>query len=72
DYGTDRMHGCALLPTRYDQVVVALGGYGETVERPDQIQGSIERGLAAVKAGKPACINIMAESNASPVIRRPA
>lgn len=70
DYGTDRMHGCALLPTRYDQVVVALGGYGETVERPDQIQGAIERGLAAVQAGKPACINIMAESNASPVIRK--
>ncbi|MEQ1727462.1 MAG: hypothetical protein ABL982_03700, partial [Vicinamibacterales bacterium] len=25
DYGADRMHGCALLPARYDMVVSALG-----------------------------------------------
>ena len=33
DYGADRMHGCELLPARYDQVVAALGGHGEHVER---------------------------------------
>ena len=33
DYGADRMHGCELLPARYDQVVSALGGHGELVER---------------------------------------
>ena len=72
DYGADRMHGCALLPTRYDQVVVALGGHGEMVEKPGEIAGAVERGLAAVAAGKPACINIMAESIPAPVIRKPA
>ncbi len=29
DYGANRMHGCELLPSRYDQVVAALGGHGE-------------------------------------------
>ena len=33
DYGANRMHGCELLPARYDQVVAALGGHGEHVER---------------------------------------
>ena len=28
-YGRDRAHGCELLPTRYDRVVQAFGGYGE-------------------------------------------
>jgi acetolactate synthase-1/2/3 large subunit len=72
DYGADRMHGCALLPTRYDQVVVAMGGHGETVDNPAEMAGAVERGLAAVAAGKPACINIMAESIPAPVIKKPA
>ena len=33
DYGANRMHGCELLPARYDQVVAALGGHGEFVEQ---------------------------------------
>lgn len=69
DYGADRMHGCDLLPTRYDQVVVALGGHGELVERIDQLIPAVERALAAAAAGKPACVNIMAESIASPILR---
>ena len=32
DYGANRMHGCELLPARYDQVVAALGGHGEHVD----------------------------------------
>ncbi len=65
DYGRERMHGCALLPTRYDQVVTALGGHGELVERAEQLPAAIERALAS---GKPACINVMIESIASPVM----
>ena len=68
DYGADRMHGCDLLPTRYDQVVVALGGHGELVERIDQLVPAVERALAAATNGKPACVNIMIESIAAPVI----
>ena len=33
EYGANRMHGCELLPARYDLVVAALGGHGEHVER---------------------------------------
>jgi len=69
DYGENRMHGCDLLPTRYDQVVAALGGHGELVERIEDLLPAVERALAAAAAGKPACVNIMAESIASPVIR---
>jgi acetolactate synthase-1/2/3 large subunit len=66
DYGANRMHGCQLLPARYDLVVAALGGHGEHVERADGLPGAIERALAS---GKPACINVMIESIPSPVVR---
>ena len=57
-----------LLPARYDQVVAVLGGHGEFVERAADLAGAIERSLAS---GKPACVNVMIESIAAPVIRRP-
>lgn len=66
DYGANRMHGCELLPSRYDQVVTALGGHGEHVERAADLPGAIERALAS---GRPACVNVMIESTAAPVIR---
>jgi acetolactate synthase-1/2/3 large subunit len=66
DYGQNRMHGCDLLPARYDQVVRAFGGHGEHVERAADLPAAIERALAS---GKPACINVMVESIAAPVIR---
>ena len=66
DYGANRMHGCELLPARYDQVVAALGGHGEHVERVVDLPGAIERALGS---GKPSCINVMIESIAAPAIR---
>src|SRR3954447_15998100 len=66
EYGRERMHGCELLPARYDLVVAALGGHGEFVEKPADLPGAIERSL---ESGRPACINIMTESIAAPVIR---
>ncbi|HKA80917.1 MAG TPA: thiamine pyrophosphate-binding protein [Xanthobacteraceae bacterium] len=68
EYGRDRMHGCELLPARYDQVVAALGGHGEFVDNAADLPSAIERSLAS---GKPACINIMVESTAAPVVRQP-
>ena len=44
--------------TRYDQVVEALGGHGELVERPDQLRPALERALAS---GKPACVNVLTD-----------
>src|SRR5215470_15930212 len=67
DYGKERMHDCDLLPARYDQVAAALGGYGKFVECAAELPGAIERALSC---GKPACINVMIESIAAPVIRR--
>ena len=66
EYGRERMHGCDLTPARYDLAVAALGGHGELVERAEDLPGAIERSLAS---GKPACINVMIESIAAPVIR---
>jgi acetolactate synthase-1/2/3 large subunit len=66
EYGRDRMHGCDLTSARYDLVVAALGGHGEFVEKAVDLPGAIDRALAS---GKPACINIMIESTAAPVIR---
>jgi acetolactate synthase-1/2/3 large subunit len=66
-YGEARAHGCELLPSRYDKVVEALGGHGEFVERNDDLAPALERALAS---GKPACVNVMIERVAAPVIRR--
>ena len=66
EYGRQRMHGCSLLPTRYDQVVAALGGYGEMVDKAEKLPGAIERAIAS---GKPACVNVMIESIAAPIYK---
>ncbi len=68
NYGTNRMHGCELLPVRYDQVVAALGGHGEYVESAAELPTAIDRALAS---SKPACVNIMIESTAAPALRLP-
>ena len=47
--------------TRYDKVVESLGGYGELVERPEQIRPALER---AFKSGVPACINVICDPDA--------
>jgi acetolactate synthase-1/2/3 large subunit len=47
--------------TRYDQLVAALGGYGELVERPSEIGPALER---AFQAGVPACLNVICDPNA--------
>ncbi len=62
-YGEDRVVASDLLPTHYDEVVRALGGHGELVERPEQIRPALERALAS---GKPACVNVMITSVPSP------
>jgi len=49
----DLQPGC-----RYDQVVAALGGHGELVERPDQLRPALERAFAS---GKPALVNVLTD-----------
>lgn len=52
-----------LLQTRYDQMVQGLGGYGEFVERSEDLAPALERALAA---GKPALLNIAVARAISP------
>jgi acetolactate synthase I/II/III large subunit len=66
-FGPDRTHGCTLLPTRYDLVASALGGHGELVTTPDAMGPALARAIAS---GKPACVNVMIEGHAAPVIKR--
>jgi acetolactate synthase-1/2/3 large subunit len=44
--------------TRYDQVVTALGGYGELVSDPAEIGPAIDRALAS---GMPALVNVLTD-----------
>jgi acetolactate synthase-1/2/3 large subunit len=47
-----------LRPTRYDEVVRALGGAGETVERPEDIGPALQRAFAA---GVPYLVNVLTD-----------
>jgi acetolactate synthase I/II/III large subunit len=44
--------------TRYDEVVRALGGHGELVERPDDLKPALAR---AFEAGRPALVNVLTD-----------
>jgi acetolactate synthase-1/2/3 large subunit len=43
---------------RYDQVVEALGGHGELVERPADLRPALER---AFESGRPALVNVLTD-----------
>jgi acetolactate synthase I/II/III large subunit len=66
-YGAERAKNCDLLPSRYDRVVEALGGFGALVSTAADLPDALDR---AYLSGKPACINVMIESTAAPIIRR--
>lgn len=67
DYGSERLIGCELLPTRYDQVTVAFGGHGEYVTSADALMPAAQRAIAS---GKPSCVNVMIEGLPAPNVRR--
>jgi len=68
-YGSERAHGCELLPARYDLAVAALGGHGECVTRAADLPAALERAAAS---GKPACVNVMIERLPAPMVTRAA
>ena len=47
-----------LAPTRYDLAAAGFGCHAEHVERPSDLGPALQR---ALKAGKPACINVMTD-----------
>lgn len=57
-FGKDKEIGNQLGTVRYDRVVEALGGHGEFVERAEEVRPALER---ALRAGVPACVNIMVD-----------
>jgi thiamine pyrophosphate-dependent acetolactate synthase large subunit-like protein len=66
-YGAERAKNCDLLPSRYDRVAEALGGFGALVSTAADLPDALDR---AYLSGKPSCINVMIESVAAPIIRR--
>jgi acetolactate synthase-1/2/3 large subunit len=66
-YGAERAKNCDLLPSRYDRVVEALGGFGALVSTAAGLPDALDR---AYLSRRPACINVMIESVAAPIIRR--
>lgn len=60
-YGRERLVGTSLPLTRYDRVVEALGGIGETIEEPGRLRPALERALAS---GRVACLNVILDPTA--------
>ena len=63
-YGSDRLVGCELLPTRYDTVAQALGCHGEYVQRAEELLPAVKR---SIESGLPACINLSIEGAEAPI-----
>ena len=60
-FGPEKSPATLLAPTRYDEVVRALGGHGELVTEPRAIRPALER---AVASGTVACVNVMLDPEA--------
>ena len=67
-YGPDRTVGCELRLSRYDRVAEALGGHGEHVERPEDLEPALAR---AVASGLPACVSVLIDGVAAPTYGAP-
>jgi acetolactate synthase-1/2/3 large subunit len=60
-YGRERLVATSLPFSRYDRVVEALGGDGETVTDPRRLRPALERALAA---GRVTCLNVILDPGA--------
>jgi len=60
-----RSFACELVFRRYDKLVEDLGGYGELVEKPDDIAPAIQR---ALDSGLPACVNVVTDPAIGPAV----
>jgi thiamine pyrophosphate-dependent acetolactate synthase large subunit-like protein len=61
--GGDATVACELSPARYDLVMQAFGGAGETIERIEQVQPAVAR---AFGSGVPYCLNVRIRGARSP------
>lgn len=67
EYGEKRTIGCELLPSRYEKVCEAFGGFGELVMDADEVLPAAKR---AMESKLPACINVMINGLAAPNIKQ--
>ena len=65
NYGSERLVGCELLPTRYDRVAAAFGGFGEHVTEPAQVLPAVRRAIAS---GLPSVVNVVIEGLPAPKV----
>lgn len=63
EYGKDRLIACELDETRYDLAVEGLGGHGEYVTDPSELDAAVKR---AIDSGLPACVNVRIEGLPAP------
>ena len=66
-YGRERLVGCELAPTRYNETAVSLGGHGEWVIDAQQMLPAAERAAAS---GLPSVVNVTIEGVPAPVVTR--
>ncbi|MGE0821390.1 MAG: thiamine pyrophosphate-dependent enzyme [Candidatus Binatia bacterium] len=60
---TQNFYGTPISPhPDYAAIARAFDGYGETVDKPDQIRPTLQRGFAAVAGGKAALIDVVIRS----------
>jgi acetolactate synthase-1/2/3 large subunit len=60
-YGRERLVATSLPFARYDRVVEALGGAGETIEDPRRLRPALERALADDRV---TCLNVILDPTA--------
>ena len=65
DYGPERLIGCQLSDARYDLAVVGLGGHGEYVTDPNELDDALTRALLS---GLPACVNVRIKGLPAPTV----
>lgn len=63
--GRDRPPATSLRPSRYDQMVEAMGGHGERVQRIEELEPALAR---AFGSGRPACVNVTIQNPPSPLV----
>ncbi len=61
--GTRTTVGTELTPARYNAIMEAFGGAGDTIERLDQVRPAVERAFAS---GVPTCLNVKIRGARSP------
>ncbi len=67
EYGADRLVGCELADTRYDELCRSMGGWGERVERAEELPGALRR---AIDSGQPAVVDVRIDRVKAPIVRR--